>query len=62
MTRDEATTVAARMLAEMRARRDALSPEDAAREAHRPGGMPLEQRITLIQQQRYEARQQGAAA
>lgn len=62
MTRAEALDTAARLLATMRARRDAMSPEEAARAAHRPDGMSLAERVALIRQQRAEAARQRAAA
>lgn len=58
MTRAEALDTAARLLATMRARRDAMSPEDAAAAAHRPDGMSLAERVALIRAHRAEAAQQ----
>ncbi|WP_146615654.1 hypothetical protein [Nonomuraea aridisoli] len=51
-TRAEALTAAGRILAQARARRDALSPEDAARAAYTPGGPSTDELAALIREQR----------
>ena len=51
-TRAEALTAAGRIFAQARARRDALSPEDAARAAYMPGGPSIEELVALIREQR----------
>ncbi|WP_433444517.1 hypothetical protein [Nonomuraea sp. CA-141351] len=55
-TRAEALAAAGRVLAEARARRDALSPEDAARAAYVPGGRSVEELTAIIREQRRRAR------
>ncbi|MGW0805246.1 hypothetical protein [Nonomuraea sp. NPDC002799] len=60
-TRADAITEAARILAEARARRDALPARQAAIEAHVPGGPSVEELTQLIQQQRHRARMKATA-
>lgn len=62
---DEAITAAARILGRARARRDSLTPEEAADEAWTPGGPSREEIAALIRQHRAEALsmlKDGAAA
>ena len=61
VTKEEAFTAAARIWAEGRARRDSLTPEQAAREAYVPGGPSVEEIAELIRQQRARARAKQAA-
>ncbi|NRQ34704.1 hypothetical protein HII36_23135 [Nonomuraea sp. NN258] len=49
-TRAEALTAAGHILAEARARRDALSPEDAARAARMLGGASVEDLTATIRE------------
>lgn len=53
---DEAITAAARILGRARAKRDALTPEEAADRAFVPGGPSREEIAALIRQHRAEAR------
>lgn len=53
---DQAITAAARILGRGRARRDSLTPEEAAEEAFVPGGPSVEEIAALIRQHRAEAR------
>ncbi|MDF5756685.1 hypothetical protein [Spongiactinospora sp. TRM90649] len=57
-TRDQALAAAGRILAEARTRRDALSPLEAARLAHEPGGPSIEELAERIR----SARQRAARA
>ncbi|WP_336206940.1 hypothetical protein [Nonomuraea sp. LPB2021202275-12-8] len=54
-TREDALAAAGRILAEARARRDALSPEEAARAAYVPGGRYMEELAAIINGQRRRA-------
>ncbi|GAA4100740.1 hypothetical protein [Nonomuraea soli] len=53
---------AAQIFADARARRDALTPEEAAAEAYVPGGLSLEDLTEKIRRQRQEARAARLAA
>ncbi|PZG27289.1 hypothetical protein C1I98_33475 [Spongiactinospora gelatinilytica] len=59
-TREQALAAAGRVLAEARARRDALTPLEAARLAHEPGGSSIEELAERIQAARH--RSAGLAA
>lgn len=61
-SREEAIQAAGRILAEACARQDRLSPEAAAREAHVPGGPPVEELAERIRQQRAGASGEEGAA
>ncbi|MDN3356029.1 hypothetical protein [Actinomadura sp. DC4] len=52
----QAIADAAQVLADARAHRDSLTPEQAAAEAYVPGGMPVEEIAALIRRHRAEAR------
>ncbi|GGO63289.1 hypothetical protein GCM10012289_09990 [Nonomuraea cavernae] len=56
ITRAKALATAGQLLAHARAERDTLSPAEAARLAHRPGGIPLEDLEASIRAQRERAR------
>lgn len=57
----QAIADAAQVLADARAHRDSLTPEQAADEAYVPGGMPVEEIAALIRCHRAEARSRVAA-
>lgn len=57
---DQAVSAAARILGRARAKRDALSPEEAAGRAYVPGGPSVEEIAELIRQHRAEARAEQA--
>ncbi|MEU5863465.1 MULTISPECIES: hypothetical protein [unclassified Nonomuraea] len=61
-TRAQALAAAGRTLAQARARRDALSPEEAAHAAFTPGGLSIEELATLIRKQRALAIVEASAA
>lgn len=52
----EQITAAAQLFAAARARRDSLSPEEAARQAYVPGGPSVEEIAALIRELRGEQR------
>lgn len=60
-TYTQAIADAAQVLADARAHRDSLTPEQAAAEAYVPGGRSVEDIAALIRHQRTEARQRIAA-
>jgi hypothetical protein len=57
ITREECIAGAGRALAAGRARRDALSPLEAAREAYLPGGPSVEELAARIRAQRNQVAQ-----
>ena len=57
----QAISEAAQILADARAHRDALTPEQAAAEAYVPGGLPVDEIAALIRRHRAEARGRVAA-
>lgn len=61
-TRAEALAAAGRVLAEARARRDSLSPEEAARAAYVPGGRSVEELAAIIREQRRRAHARAQAS
>lgn len=61
IVRGQALSEAARILAEARARRDAMTVREAALAAHVPGGPSIDELAALIQAQRDRARARAAS-
>lgn len=60
MTREQAITEAAQLLADACAESDTMPAEEVARAAHTPGGHTIDELVALVRAQRAEARGEAA--